>query len=59
MWVTLNNNNRTTALERTAAKATGGLNAFYRHQIFSLDSAVVEAHNKLAWRIPSYCNVSS
>ena len=36
------NNNRTTALERTAALATGGLNAFYWHQIFALDSAVVE-----------------
>ena len=36
------NNNRTTALERTAVKATGGLNAFYWYQIFALDSAVVE-----------------
>ena len=37
------NNNRTTALERTAAQATGGgLNAFYWYQIFALDSAVVE-----------------
>ena len=41
------NNNRTTALERTAAQATGGgggggLTAFYWHQIFALDSAVVE-----------------
>ena len=37
------NNNRTTALERTAAEATlGGLNAFYWYQIFALDSAVVE-----------------
>ena len=36
------NNNRTTALERTAARATGGLNAFYWCQIFALDSAVVE-----------------
>ena len=35
-------NNRTTALERTAAYATGGLNAFYWYQIFALDSAVVE-----------------
>ena len=35
------NNNRTTALERTLAKATrGGLNAFYWYQIFALDSAV-------------------
>ena len=31
-----------TALERTAALATGGLNAFYWYQIFALDSAVVE-----------------
>ena len=37
------NNNRTTAFEQTAAKATGGLNAFYWYQIFALDSAVVEA----------------
>ena len=36
------NNNRTTTLERTAAQATGGLNAFYWRQIFVLDSAVVE-----------------
>ena len=33
-------NNRTTALERTAAQATEG--AFYWYQIFALDSAVVE-----------------
>ena len=37
------NNNRTTALEWTAAKATGGLNAFYWYQIFALDSAVIGA----------------
>ena len=36
------NNNRTTALERTAAYATGGLNAFYWYRIFALVSAVVE-----------------
>ena len=41
------NNNRTTALERTAAYATGvrgggGLKQFYWYQIFALDSAVVE-----------------
>ena len=36
------NNNRTTTLERTAALATGGLNVFYWHKIFALDSAVVE-----------------
>ena len=40
------NNNRTTALERTADQATGRgggcLNAFYWYQIFALDSAVVE-----------------
>ena len=40
------NNNRTTALERTAAKGTGvqgggGVNAFYWYQIFALDSSVV------------------
>ena len=37
------NNNGTTALEWTAAKVTGGLNAFYWFQIFALDSDVVEA----------------
>ena len=37
------NNNRTTALQWTAAKATGTLNAFYWYQIIPLDSAVVEA----------------
>ena len=45
MGVTINkkiNNNRTTALERTAAQATGVLNASYWYQIFTLDSAVVE-----------------
>ena len=36
------NNIRTTALERSAALATGGLNAFYWYQIFALDSAAVE-----------------
>ena len=36
------NNNRTSALERTAVLTTGGLNAFYWYQIFALDSAVVE-----------------
>ena len=36
------NNNRTTALGRTAAQANGGPNAFHWHQIFALDSAVVE-----------------
>ena len=39
MGVTINNNNRTTALERHRG---GGLNAFYWYQIFALDSAVVE-----------------
>ena len=54
-------NNRTTALERTAANATEGLNAFYSHKIFALDSAIVEAQKnvKLAWRILNCCNVSS
>ena len=36
------NNNRTTTLERTAAKAWGDLNAFYWYKMFALDSAVVE-----------------
>ena len=44
----INNNNRTTALERTAAKATGGLNASYWYQILALDSAVVEAQKMLS-----------
>ena len=34
--------NKTTVLEQRAAKATGGLNAFYWHKIFALDSAVVK-----------------
>ena len=59
----VSNNIITTALERTAAKATGGvggLNAFYWYQIFARDSAVVDSQNvKLAWRVPNYCNVSS
>ena len=42
------NNNRTTALERTAAKATGCLNAFYWYQVFALDSTVVEAQQMLS-----------
>ena len=37
------NNNKTTALEQTAAKANEGLNASHWHQILTLDSAVVEA----------------
>ena len=37
------NKNRTTSLEPTAAKATGGsLYAFYWYQLLTLDSAVVE-----------------
>ena len=36
------NDIKTTTLEQTASKATGSLNAFYRCQIFDLDSAVVE-----------------
>ena len=45
------NNNRTSALERTAALATGvcvcvgGLNAFYWCQTFALDSVVVKTPN--------------
>ena len=45
MAVTINNK-RTTALERTAAKATGGLNAFYWYQIYTIESAVVEVQKK-------------
>ena len=41
MGVTINNN-ITTDLERTAASATGGLNAYYLYQIIALDSAFVE-----------------
>ena len=40
MGVTINK--KSTALERTAALATGGVNVFYWYQIFALDSAVVE-----------------
>ena len=39
------NNNIITALERTAAKATVGSNAFHWYQIFALDSAVIEEKN--------------
>ena len=39
MGVTINNSS-TTALEWTAAKVTGGLNAFYWYQIFAQDSTV-------------------
>ena len=45
MGVTINkkvSNNRTTALERTAALATGGLKCILLVPIFALDSAVVE-----------------
>ena len=38
-WIS---NNRTTALEQTAAQATGGLNAFFWCQIFALDFAVIK-----------------
>ena len=50
------NNTRSKALERTAAKTTGGLNAFYWYQIFALDSAVVEAQKMDDWTITNYCN---
>ena len=59
------NNNRTIALERTAAYATWGgdedLNAFYWYQIFAIDSVVVKSTNAVqsVWRLPNYCNVSS
>ena len=52
-----NNNNRTTALERTAPYDTGGLSRFYWYQILALDSAFVIVY--LAWRLHNYCNVSS
>ena len=43
------NINRTTALELTAAQATGGLNTFYWYQIFAIIvSAVVEAQAVLS-----------
>ena len=42
------NNNRTTALERTAARATVGLNTFYWYHIFALDSAGVEPQKMLS-----------
>ena len=50
------NNNRNTALERTATYATGweggggggALNAFYWRQIFALDSVVIKTQNCLA-----------
>ena len=45
----INNNNRTTAPERTAAKASGGgLNAFHWFQTLTLDSDVVEAQKILS-----------
>ena len=50
MGVTIKNNS-TTALEWTAAKATGGgggLNVFYWYQIIAIDSAVVEAQKMLS-----------
>ena len=42
------NNNRTTALEQTAAEATGvgGLNALYWRLIFALDFVVVKTQIK-------------
>ena len=45
------NNNRTTAAERTAAKATeggGGLDAFHWHQTVATDSAAVGAQKMLS-----------
>ena len=35
------NNNRSTALERTATKATGGIHSFYWYQTFALDSVLL------------------
>ena len=40
------NNNRTTALERTAAQVTGGWGGYW-YQIFALNSAVVEVQKCL------------
>ena len=40
----LNNNNRTTALELTAAEVIGGLHTFNLRQILALDSAVVKTN---------------
>ena len=49
MGATINNdNNRTTSLERTAAKDTGGLHAFYWRQIFALASTFVKTQVLLA-----------
>ena len=42
------NNSRATTLERTAVKATGGLNAFCWYQIFALDHIFVEAQTILS-----------
>ena len=36
------NNSRINAIERTAAQATGGLNALYWHKTVTLDSVVVK-----------------
>ena len=41
-------NNRTTALERTAAYATEGLNAFYWYQIFALDLLLLKHEHSYA-----------
>ena len=51
------NNKRTTAIEWTAAKTTGG----GLECILLVPNAVVEAQKnvELAWKIPNYCNVSS
>ena len=63
MGVTINNESTTTEQppqNGQQPKPMRGLNAFYWYQIFTLDSAVVEAQNvKLTWRISNYCNVSS
>ena len=42
------NNNRTTALELTAAQTTGVLNAVYRYQIFALDSVVAKSQKSFS-----------
>ena len=39
-------NNESTTLERTAAKATCGLNAVYWYQTFAIDSVVVNLKSK-------------
>ena len=55
------NNNRATALERTAAKVTGVAKMQFTGTKSSPSILLLFKHKnvKLAWRIPNYCNVSS